>query len=271
MGKTIVSWSPVHGQGATTSNIAALASMFALTYNAKNLITHTQLTYSSLESLFGKVLEERGFEDMGMAALERLAKSNLLKAEAVMDYTETIYTGRLDILGGTKRLHTSQDLIEILLEYIKDAYDLVWIDAHSGLRNELTVRLLKKADVVLVNLPQNRYILDHFFKGEDFPEFFKEKEVIVLISSYDPDSSFSVKKIERRYKAKVPVLPINYSHHFKDAQNKLILSEFFYRNKDATREHPAYHFIQSLNKVNKLIAKKIGITKVSEGEDEEHV
>lgn len=209
MGKTVVSWSPVHGQSAATSNTAALASMFALTYSAKNLITHTQLTYSSLESLFGKKLEEEGFEDMGMAALERLAKSSLLKTDAVMDYTEAVYSGRLDILGGTSRTQKKQQLIEILLEYVKEAYDLVWIDAHSGLRNELTVKLLKTADVVLVNLPQNRFILDHFFKGDDYPEFLKDKDVLVLISSYDPDSSFSIKKIKRRYKTNVPVLPIN--------------------------------------------------------------
>lgn len=54
MGKTIVSWSPVHGQGTTTSNIAALAAHYALSHENHSVITHTQLNYSSLESLFGK-------------------------------------------------------------------------------------------------------------------------------------------------------------------------------------------------------------------------
>lgn len=162
MGKTIVSWSPVHGQSGTTSNIAALASMFALKYQTRNLITHTQLTYSSLESLFGKEILEGGFEG-GMTALERLAKSHLLKTEAVMDYTESIYNGRLDILGGTKQPESNQELVEILITILRDAYDIVWIDAHSGGYNNLSLGLLESADIVLVNLPQNRFVLDRFF------------------------------------------------------------------------------------------------------------
>lgn len=269
MGKIIVSWSPVHGQSATTSNIAALASMFALKYQAKNLITHTQLTYSSLEALFGKELSEEGFMFSGMAALERLAKSDLLKAEAVMDYTETVFNGRLDILGGMNKNQIDQNLIELLVSIFKDAYDLVWIDAHSGTRNSLTLKLLQSADIVLINLPQNRFILDHFFNGEDFPEVLREKEVIVLIGAYDEDSTFTVRKIKRRYKTDLTILPIPYSLHFKDAANKLTLPEFFYQNSKINREHPLQPFINSLNRVNKVIANRAEIERNGEEDEEE--
>lgn len=270
MGKNIISWSPVHGQSATTSNIASLASVFSLNYHTSNLITHTQLTFSSLESLFGKELIAEGFEDSGVVALERLAKSDLLKPEAVMDYTETIFKNRLDILGGSSKKSNSAEqdkLMQLLLSVTNQAYDQVWIDAHSGTRNQLTNHLLANADLVLVNLPQNRFVLDRFFSGEDFPEILNNKNYIVLISSYDKDSSFNIRKIKRRYKIKHPIFPIHYSHHYKDAANQLSLAEFFYRNRDISKDSPVYSFINSLNQVNKYIAKQTGFSR-SEEEDE---
>lgn len=269
MGKTIVSWSPVHGQSGTTSNVAALAAVFAIEYPSRSLITHTQLTFSSLESLFGKQLKGNGFEDRGMTALARLVKSDLLNPEAVMDYTETIFENRLDILSGTKKKHSEENLLETLLHVTRDAYDLVWIDAHSGTRNELTNRLLQNADIVLVNLPQNRFVLDRFFiSKEDYPEVLKDKEVIVLISSYDEDSTFSIRKIKRLYKTDCPIYPILYSHHFKDAANQLALSEFFFRNLDIRKEQSAFNFIQAIKKVNKVIAKNTELYRTGEVEVE---
>lgn len=271
MGKTVVSWAPIHGQSATTSNISSLAATFAMTYPQTNLITHTQLTFSSMESLFGKELIEAGFEDSGLAALERLAKSSLLKPEAVMDYTEAIYQNRLDILGGRKTDSEHDSIMEMLLAITKDAYDLVWVDAHSGTRNNLTNRLLEQADLVLVNLPQNRYVLDRFFKGEDFPEELKDKKFVLLISSYDESSSFSIRKIKRRYKIKQPIFEVPYSMQFKDAANSLKLAEFFYRNREVRKDAPTYEFISSLKDINKYIAKETGFYRkgIDDREEEE--
>lgn len=266
----IVSWSPVHGQSATTCNVAAIASMFALDYQVRSLITHTQLTFSSLESLFGKELGSMRVEDGGMNALERLAKSGLLRPESIKDYTETIFVNSLDMLGGTKNQHMDQQLIDVLLQAAKEAYDVIWIDAHSGSRNKLTNRLISNADIVLVNLPQNRFVLDRFFSGEDFPTYLQGKEIILLISSYDKNSSFLIKTIKRRYKARYFICPVFYSREFKDAANRLALAEFFFRNqhREKQRGEGIFPFIQSIRAINQVISKKIGI-KVNREDAEE--
>ena len=268
MGKTIVSWSPVHGQAATTSNVVALAAHFALTYTHQSLITHTQLTYSTLESLFGKEMTtSRGF-DSGIEALERLAKSNYLKADAVRDYTETVYKGRLDLLGGTQNqsLETPQ-LLEVLLKVTEDAYDLVWVDAHSGTRSNTSKRLLKKADLVIVNLPQNRYVIEQFFSGEGFPPELREKEIIILISQYDKNVKPGISRIKSKYSKKYPVLPVNYSSKFKDASNTFSITELFYRVANSNKGLEIQDFIESLAIVNKHIAKKLKLEDIEE-EDE---
>lgn len=262
MGKIIVSWSPINGQGATTSNIAALASHFALTNEFHSLVTHTNLNFSSLEQLFGKVQSKsKGFEDTGLAALERLVKSNLIKTEAVTDYTETIFAGNLDLLGGFQNeREKSENLVETLLDILHPAYDVIWIDAHSGNDSETTKKILAKADLILINLPQNRFVLDKFYSGEDYPSELNGKNCIVLLSQYNEDQQFSLRKIKRKYKILDPVFPIPYTSQFRDASNNLNIPDYFYKqvfseNKAST----SYDFIQSLGKTNKYIIKKLGL------------
>lgn len=265
MGKTVVSWSPVHGQAATTSNVAALAAHFALTYSHKSLITHTQLTYSTLEALFRKEMtDSRGF-DSGIEALERLAKSSLLKPDAVRDYTETVYKDRLDLLGGTQNQSLETPLLlEMILNVAESAYDIVWIDAHSGTRSNTSKRLLRKADLVIVNLPQNRYVLDQFFSGDGFPEELKNKEIIILISQYDSQVKPGIRKIRSKYDKKHPIFAINYSSKFKDSANKNEITELFYRVVNSSKGLNIQDFIASLMKVNKYIVKKLELEEIEE-------
>ena len=86
MGNIIVSWSPVHGQSATTSNTVSLAAMMSLDQPYRSLLTHTQLSFSTMEAMFKKSGTD-GLEDSGLKALERLVKSKLLTPQAIPDYT----------------------------------------------------------------------------------------------------------------------------------------------------------------------------------------
>ncbi len=266
MGKTIASWSPVHGQGST-SNTAALAAVFALSYKVKSLITHTQSSDSNLEKMFNKAHKMEGF-DSGLNALERLVKSDLLKSDAIIDYTETIYNKRLDILGGTQPSHGGQTIPISLLHATKEAYDLVWIDTATGTPNELTKNVLKAADVVLVTLPQNIYELDRFFITKvNYPDFLDEKNVIYLIGSYDTKASLNDRKIKGHYKLKNKVIPVRYSHLYKNAYNSMSVTEFFHRNRMVNKNHPMYEFTNSLKQINEQIAKQVDL--VRKGDDEE--
>lgn len=266
MGKTIASWSPVHGQGCT-SNTAALAAVFALNYQVNTLITHTQFSESNLEKMFNKAQKMVGF-DSGLNALERLAKSDLLKSDAVIDYTETIYNRRLDILGGSQSSQGDIFILHSLLQATKEAYDLVWIDTATGSPNEITESILKAADVVLVTLPQNTFALDRFFEKKiDYPAFLDEKNVIYLIGSYDSEASLNVRKIKGHYKLKNKVMPVVYSHLFKNAYNSMAVTEFFHRNRTVLKNHPVYEFTHSLRTVNDHIAKQVDL--VRKGDDEE--
>lgn len=266
MGKTIVGWSPVQGQGCT-SNIAALAAVFALNYQVNTLVTHTQFTESILEEMFNKAHKMVGI-DSGLKNLERLAKSNSLKPEAVIDYTETIYNNRLDILGGSQTYQGDKTILQTLLHSTKEAYDLVWIDTATGALDELTESVLKVADVVLVTLPQNKFILDRFLTQKiNYPTFLDEKNVVFLIGSYDAEAALNVRKIKGHYNLKNKVVPVLYSHLFKDAYNTKSVTEFFHRNKLVRKNHPVYEFTEALKSIDHYLAKQVNL--VRKGDDEE--
>lgn len=264
MGKLIVSWSPVHGQSATTANTVALSSMFALDHPYRSLLTHTQLTFSTLESLYAQGKRATTFDDAGMEALERLVKSKLLKSDAVADYTDTIYKNRLDLLFGNQKEREdpqeSDHILRSILHVAKNFYDVLWVDAHSGVYNQTTRTLLNDADLVLVNLPQNRYVIERFFSGEDFPEELKDKPYVVLISMYDEKASYSIRNIRRSNKVKVPMFPIPYATGYRDAANQQSVTEFFGRSTKVRKGDSSYPFIDSLREVNNFVLKEFGYT-----------
>lgn len=268
MGKTIVSWSPVHGQGATTANTVSLASLFAIEYKLRTLLTHTQLSYSSMEYLLGKNMVDEKFEQTGIKALERLMKSRLLKSEAVEDYTETIYRNRLDMLGGTSN-GNNKDLLNAVIDVTSDVYDSVWIDAHSGQANEFTTDLLERADFILINLPQNQYILEDFFADQAFFKQIKNKPHAFLISQYDKEANVHIKKIKRKYHLNAPVYPVPYCKDFKNACNSQQVSQFFIRHYSLEKASSAFEFINALMEVNACIAKQFGLSLSIKEEDDQ--
>jgi len=150
----------------------------------------------------------------------------------------------------------------------REAYDLVWIDTETGAPDELTENVLKAADVVLVTLPQNKFVLDRFFTQKiDYPAFLDEKNVVYLIGSYDTEAALNVRKIKGHYKVKSKVMPVLYSHLFIDAFNTKSLTEFFHRNKLVRKNHPVYEFTEGLKTINQFLAKQVDL--VRKGDDDE--
>lgn len=255
MGKTIVSWSPMKGQGGTTSNTAALASMFSLEYEATNLITHTEPAKSNLESMFGKEFEDE-FIFNGVSALKRLAKSGMITHENIHNYVETVFKNRLDILCNTDNSNLSEKFMQALIPILKDAYGLVWVDTSSGMSSETSLELVKDSDLLLLNLPQNKFALDAFFSS--CQGVIPEENVIVLIGMHD-ESILPIRKIKKEYGIEHPVFPVPYSSDFKNSSNKLMLPKFFYQNSVNNKDNHNSPFISALRDVNKEISKIVKV------------
>lgn len=260
----IAFWSNVHGQTATTSNIIAIALMTALEYRLKVLMTHNHFDRSTVETslIEKKYLKNELMElsDNGIDALARFIKSNKLDKDNIVNYTTTLLNKKLDLLTGTT--HTNKEfymsdinnVIDLILNLAKEFYDIVFIDVSSG-KNELSSKILKNSDVIVVNLCQNAAVLDEFF--EKYREHIEK--CIFLVGRYDKDSRFNKKNIMRKYNIKKNIALIPYCIEFSDACSSGTAIDFFLKNISAKKDDLNYYFIEEVRNAVKIILAYAGI------------
>lgn len=255
-------WSNVHGQTCTTSNALAISIMAVLEHPIRVLLTHNHYHHSTLEyTLFGKLnntINMVEFEDEGIDAVSRFIKYDGLDSQCIENYATNIIKNRLDFLAGTKHVHEDfyyQDLnevIEAILDRAKASYDLSIIDVSAG-ENELANKILTSADLVVVNLNQNAYVLDDFFLNH----YMNLKEMVFIIGRYDTSSKYNVKRIKQRYGIKEPIEYVPYSPNFLDAINSSDLIDFLARNLNADKKDVNYEFISQLKSIMSIILKRL--------------
>ena len=257
-------WSNRHGQTGNSSNLIAVATLIGMEYLTKTLVSHTHWSMSSLESAFlnEKDMNSSEFSSLGIDALERLARSNRLVPKIVKDYTDTVLRDRLELLRGTVKPNEEMfsmihEVIGTIFDAAKNYYNLTLIDVNSGVRNKLTHSVLTTSDVVVVNLNQNKELLDEFFTNE--PEFLKEKKVVIVLGQYDRYSKYSVANIKRMYKTKAPIYTVPHCTGFMDALNDKSVIQFFFRNKNVGMNHENYYFLNEVRKLAKGIFEAAGV------------
>ncbi len=260
----IAFWSNVHGQSATTSNMLSVVLMTALEYRLKILITHNHFEKSTIESslLDRRYLNSELMElsDSGIDALARFIKSNKLDKDNIVNYTTSILKKKLDLLMGTTNtnrdlyMHDLNNVMNQILSLAQEFYDVVFIDVSAGY-NELSSKILKYSDIVVVNLNQNLSVLDDFFERH------KEglENYIFLIGRYDMDSRYNTKNIMRRYGIKKNVAVIPYSIEFSDACSDGRVLDFFLKNLSAKKDDVNYSFINESRNAARLILAHAGI------------
>lgn len=202
-------WSNFHGQTATTTSMAALASTIALKYPLKILIAQVHSANTTLEKCFIKDFESRGHKSMvennGIDALIRMVKNGKLTPEQIVNYTLPILKeSRLDLLIGTNNpdeglFYENAAEITQIFKLASKAYDLVMIDTPSGLSNPISQDILNHASGVVVCLNQNRTVLEQYV-GSKSIEAIRDLKPVICLGRYDPTLSFTAKNIQRQYK-----------------------------------------------------------------------
>mgnify|MGYP001165759856 FL=1 len=272
MGLSVVFWSPVPGQTGTTSNLVALSALLGLEYSSYLLLFgHLQSRRASLEQALMRRRTQEGDElthaaDTGIDALERLLRNRKLTPAMVRDYTVPLLKDRLDLLPGSNKpdkvfVPGMKDVLPLLLETAGSYYDLVLIDGGSGTGSAWTQTLLQHADLVVVNLNQNRLVLDRFFGHQEADERPGGKKRILLLGQYDCYSSYTAKNIARRYRVKEPLLPVPHNAGWMDATREGRAIDFCFRNRNVPRDHENHFFVQSVRAAAKAVIEWGGLNK----------
>jgi MinD-like ATPase involved in chromosome partitioning or flagellar assembly len=253
----IVLWSPVHGQTGVSTNTAVLSSMLALTNpDEKVLLLHNQLTHTTIERYFGLKARREDFLDKGIDPIIRLTKSGQLEAEAISDYADSLLDGNnLDILIGSTHSHDTiyeniGEIIEDVVGVANQFYDYVIVDTHAGHDNGTSMKLIENADVLLVCLNQNDYVIEIVL---NMIEQYPDTPIILLVGMYDSESTKTINVIRQKCKKHQDVFAIPYSSALKDSLNKGEILEFIYGNLEATKEDVTYDLMTATRKLIELV------------------
>lgn len=255
-------WSPLHGKGTTATSIA-VALNFALNYDVKCLITHSQYIRSTMEQAFLTGNESESileFTDNGIDSLQRLVKSGELTGDDFKNYCVNLINNRLDLLSGSKKFNRnlySQSIGDTIIKIMNKAqsfYDVVFVDLNSGLFDDISKKVLESSDLIIVNLEQNEKMIDDFFKEQIKSPIFKDKNILICISKYDCESKCSKRYISHNFKFS-PIYSIPYSTEFLDSINNHETLNFFYTNNKFVKGEEFEFFFNEINKVTDKICE----------------
>lgn len=256
----IVFWSPVHGQTSVTSNFLIIILICGMLHKKKSLITQTHFSFNNLEApLIQSNSKENAayFSDIGIDALIRNFKSEKIVKKTIENCSIPIENTNITLLPGTTKTNRNSfdyDMNKVtpsLLKVVEEYYEIVFVDA-SPSANSLSMNLIDDADLVVVNMGQNKNIIDLFNKE------FKEKissKVFYLFGSYDSNSKYNISNLRRIYKdiKLVNSGTIPYNTAFKDALIDSNVVNFVKKCIDNPNESEKYFIKKSINAAEKIL------------------
>lgn len=256
----IAFWSPTSGQAGTTSNLLATAVMSSALLQKNIFILHNHYSDLSLEkALLGKNARQDLFEDIGLDFLLRNNKIPDLSESIINNAVISLFNSKIHLLPGTNKEYKEQfeaEMVEMtpaILGSVNQYYDLVFMDLAPGY-GVPSQSLLKIADFIVVNLPQNIYSIDYYFAKYHFPQ----EKILYIIGKYNKDSRYNIKNLERSYhciRHKTAVIPYNveFMDHVQDGK----LIQYISKNLIGSREKENLYFISKLREAAELLSKHI--------------
>jgi cellulose biosynthesis protein BcsQ len=257
-------WSNVHGQPRTTSNMVAVAVAIASGYNQKCLLTQTHFNLNNLEPciLGSRENNKDVFTDIGLDGLASVLKLRAIDQKTIDNYSIPLINKTLSLLPGTtarNRKAFVNDMgmtISMLLTEINKYYDFLFVDVNSG-ADELSRLILKQADLVVVNLCQNKSVLDNYMSDQSL----SDKKKMYLLGNYDRNSTYNLHNLKLMYKQfarkKTGVIP--YHIPFMDAQSDGNVIKYLKKNlaakKDGFQDYFTECIIDAADKLMKVASE----------------
>ena len=134
------------------------------------------------------------------------------------------------------------------MNYLEQYGEYVFVDTSSAPLIS-SRKILQQADLVVVNLSQNKQMLTHFFRNYSS---IREK-AFYLLGDYDATAGLTKSKIMKNYQIKgnrIGIIPHNVG--FLDAVSEGNLIPFLLKNYNCERENENYAFMQSAKEAVEL-------------------
>ncbi|HKL80686.1 MAG TPA: hypothetical protein VJ888_09670 [Mobilitalea sp.] len=259
----IAFWSNVHGQPRTTSNMVAVSIAATLEYGQSCLVTQTHFNLNNLEAYFigNRENSQDIFMDIGIDGLARSMILAPIGKETIENYSIPLLHNKLVLLPGTTSANKEvfhKEMAGTICRILKEAekyFDLVFIDINSG-EDEVSKLVLEQADVIVVNLCQNRCMLDNYFsKG-----LIKDKKSMFLIGNYDRNSVYNLHNLKKLYRplSKGIISAIPYNTGFMDAQSDGSVMKYMRKKLVLEKNGVNNYFIESIKDAVEKLMKITG-------------
>lgn len=235
-----------------TLSMAAIATNMAIEHNYKILIVDTAFQYKMLEECFWPIKKEttnintnnKGANaaiESGIEGLVKVISSNKTTPEIVRNYCRTILRERLDFLQAPLTTEY-KDYAEVAPKYINVLnaanryYDYVFVDLYKDLPKDVKDEILQISDIVVYNLLQNFNSINDFLNLRSSNDFFKRRNIMLLLGRCDLDSKYNLKNVTRYLRERNLISCVPYNTLFFEAcsENKLI--EFLLKYRKLTDE-----------------------------------
>ena len=237
-------WSDKKKETAQTLSMIALASYMSVENNSRILIVDTNVNDKTIKTAYFNQQESAtrkavmklnaGKIDIGsgIEGLAKLLASGKNSGEAISDYSQVIFKGRLEVIlsletdrpGDIERIKTAyKDLIKLA----NQQYDYVFVDLQKGFGDPFIEEILKMSYVVVYNITQRQIDLDDYKKTKENHPMFKENKVLPLIGRYDRYSKFTKKNVARALGEKKEIPAVSYNTLFFENANEGQIGDYF--------------------------------------------
>lgn len=247
----IAFWSNVKGKGCVTANMIAISALNTIICDDKNLIfeNHTGIGGLNEALIFHdeKLVKESSYDynNLGMDLLIRKLKAGVCEERGIDNNVKSFYGGKLlyvprrqDISGEVFEFEMNI-VIDKLLKMFEKYADKIFIDTsvHS---NQCTKKILDISDIIVVNICQNRAVLDDIFNNH--------KDILhktfFVIGSYDDSMKFNVNSIMKKYRIdNNHIATIPYNSMFRDALGNGTITDFISKFYGCRKRDKNYYFI----------------------------
>lgn len=255
-----------------TLSMVAVATQMAIEHSYKVLIVSTNFKDQTLENCFWELNKLNNTNnvsekakvgvDSGVEGLIKVLVSNRTSTEIIKNYSRTVLKDRLDILLSpvTQDYKEYTQICENYQEILKMAnryYDLVFVDLTNRMNEEQAQNIINVSDVIIFNITQRLKNINDFMELKETDEFYKKKNVMLLLGRYDAHSKYNVKNVTRYMKEKKQILAIPYNTLYFEACSEGKVIDYFLRLKNIDENDRNHIFVSEITRANTSILYKL--------------
>lgn len=256
-----------------TLSLVALATQMSIEHNYKILVVSTNFNDLTLETCYwepgklnrpviGTQAHASVGVDSGVEGLIRVLTTNKTSTEIVKNYSRTVLRDRLDVLL-SPRAEKYDEYIQLCSNYpevlrMADRYyDLVFVDLSSRMRAEEAQNIINISDVIMVNITQRLKNINDFIELKENDEFYKRRNIMLLLGRYDSHSKYNVKNVTRYMKEKKTIFAVPYNTLYFEACSEGKVIDFFLKLKNIDESDRNHIFVSEVNRANEGILYKL--------------